>query len=66
MKYYRLSAFLIAFVVMMNVSFAQKTKGSIVNVTIQNGNFKHVDLINAYGNEKKTYASSDIQDGNLP
>lgn len=63
MKYYRLSAFLIAFVVMMNVSFAQKTKGSIVNVTIQNGNFKHVDLINAYGNEKKTYASSDIQDG---
>lgn len=47
-------------------SFAQKstttgkTNMSTVNVTILNNTFTHVDLINAYGNDKTTYASADI------
>ena len=50
---------LIAVILLSNsVIFAQKA--STVEVTIQNNKFKHVDLINAYGNDKKTYASTDI------
>ena len=41
-----------------SVIFAQKA--STVEVNIQNNKFKHVDLVNAYGNDKKTYASTDI------
>ncbi len=37
-----------------------KTGTATVNVTIQNNKFSHVDLINSYGNEKKTFSSADI------
>ena len=50
---------LIAVILLSNSAiFAQKA--STVEVTIQNNKFKHVDLVNAYGNERKTYASADI------
>jgi len=41
-----------------NMIFAQKA--SSVDVSILNNKFNHVDLINAYGNDKKTYSSTDI------
>ena len=40
-------------------AFAQNQ--STVSVNIRNNTFKHVDLINAYGNGKTAYASADIK-----
>lgn len=65
MKYVKLPALLIAVLMLMNVAFAQKnTNGnnatSTVNVTLLNSEYKKVDLVNAYGNDKKTYASAPI------
>lgn len=40
---------------------SKNSKEAVVNVTIQNNTFSHVDMINAYGKSKTTYASSDIQ-----
>lgn len=61
-KYLFLTA---AFVTVFGGLYAQKNGAksastAIVNVTLQNNEYKHVDLVNAYGTEKKTYASADI------
>lgn len=53
---------LLLFVLAANLcSFAQNN-ASTVKVSLQNNEFTHVDLINAYGNERIVYASSDIKD----
>lgn len=63
MKYSKLIfAFIALFAITLNAS-AQKTATSgstVMNVTINNNHFTHVDLINAYGNERKVYSSTDI------
>ena len=63
MKYLKIVLATLVLVLFANSTFAQKNAKSdaaTVNVTILNNKFKHVDLINSYGNEHKTYASSDI------
>ncbi len=42
--------------------FAQKSSNgkSTIHVSLQNNSFTHVDLVNSYGNDRKTFASSDI------
>ena len=35
---------------------------STVSVTLLNNTFKHVDLVNAYGNGRTVYSSADIKD----
>lgn len=63
MKYCKL---ILAVFVMMTMTvgvFAQKqasTGKSVLNVSLKNNQFKHVELINAYGNDRKSYSSADI------
>ena len=47
-------------VILLSSSMIFAQKASSVEVNILNNKYKHVDLINAYGNEKKTYSSADI------
>lgn len=42
-------------------SYLLAQKETTVEVTILNNTFTHVDVVNAYGNEAKTYASTDIK-----
>lgn len=63
MKYLKIVFAALAFLLMSGSAFAQKNVKSgatVVNATILNNSFNHVDLINAYGNERKTYASADV------
>jgi len=64
MKYSKIFAILLGVMMINGFLFAQgtKSKTSTVQVTLKNNTFKHVDLINSYGNEKKVFASSDIVD----
>ena len=39
-----------------------KTKTSTVQVNLKNNTFKHVDLVNSYGSERKVFASADVVD----
>lgn len=63
MKY---SKFILAVLVLMTMTvgaFAQKQASAgntVVNVSLKNNQFKHVELINAYGNDRKSYSSADI------
>ncbi len=63
MKY---SKFFLAVLAMMTMTagvFAQKQvvrDNTVFNVSLKNNQFKHVELINAYGNERKSYSSADI------
>ncbi len=58
MKILRNSVILLVILLTNSFVFAQKT--SSLEVTLKNNHFTHVDLINAYGNDKITYASADI------
>lgn len=40
-------------------------QASTLNVSLLNNTFTHVDLVNAYGNETKKYASADIVDNHF-
>ena len=44
------------------VCFSMAQAPSTVSVTLLNNTFKHVDLINAYGNGRTVYSSADIKD----
>ncbi len=62
MKYSKIFAILFAVMMINSFVIAQntKTKTSTVQVNLENNTFKHVDLINSYGNERKVFASADI------
>ena len=62
MKYNKIFAILFAVMMINGFVVAQnnKTKTSTVLVQLRNNTFKHVDLINSYGNERKVFASADI------
>lgn len=63
MKYLKFVFAALVIVLISGSAFAQKNVKSgptVVNAIILNNSFNHVDLINAYGNERKTYASADI------
>ena len=60
MKYIKLCAILCTFTAIVGSVVAQTP--STVHVTLQNNKFKHVDLINSYGNNRNVFASSDIVD----
>jgi len=51
-------ALLVAVLLINGLLMAQQP--STLNVSILHNTFKHVDLINAYGNDSKTYSSADI------
>lgn len=54
-----LNRFALIVVILMINGFLM-AQSSTLNVSILHNTFKHVDLINAYGNEKQVYASADI------
>jgi thiol-disulfide isomerase/thioredoxin len=56
----KLKRIVLAAVILLSNSVLFAQKASSVEVNILNNKYKHVDLINAYGNEKKTYSSADI------
>ena len=62
MKYSKIFAILFAVMMINGFVTAQntKTKTSTVQVNLENNTFKHVDLINSYGSERKVFASADI------
>ncbi len=53
---------LLLFVLAASLCSYAQNNASTVKVTLQNNGFSHADLVNAYGNERKVYASTDIKD----
>ncbi len=53
---------LLLFVLAASLCSYAQNNASTVKVTLQNNGFTHADLVNAYGNERKVYASTDIKD----
>ncbi len=53
---------LLLFVLAASLCSYAQNNASTVKVTLQNNGFTHADLVNAYGNERRVYASTDIKD----
>ena len=53
--------FALTAIIILTGGFIMAQKPSTIEIDIKNNTFTHVDLINAYGNEKKVYSSADIR-----